>query len=91
LTRNPEFTRLQYALRDRALALGREASRIVVIDDDLGRSGCSTAGRPGFQRLAAEVGLDQVRVILCVEMYRFARQGEIVQPVKSMEQLPYPK
>jgi DNA invertase Pin-like site-specific DNA recombinase len=73
LTRNPESTRLQYALRDRAMALGWEPSRIVVIDDDLGRSGSSTAGRPGFQRLVAEVGLDHVGVILGVEMSRFAR------------------
>jgi DNA invertase Pin-like site-specific DNA recombinase len=55
------------------LALGWEPDRIVVIDDDLGRSGCSTAGRPGFQRLVAEVGLDHVGVILGVEMSRFAR------------------
>ena len=73
LTRNPESTRLQYVLRDRALALGWEPDRIVVIDDDLGRSGCSTAGRPGFRRLVAEVGLDHVGVILGVEMSRFAR------------------
>ena len=34
-----ESTRLQYALVDRAVALGWEASRVVLIDDDLGKSG----------------------------------------------------
>jgi len=73
LVRNQESTRLQYALRDRALALGWEANRIEVIDDDLGRSGISAEGRPGFQRLVAEVGLDHVGIIVGLEMSRFAR------------------
>jgi Recombinase len=34
-----ESTRLQYALVERAVALGWEASRVVLIDDDLGKSG----------------------------------------------------
>ena len=73
LVRNQESTRLQYALRERALALGWEAGRISVIDDDLGKSASSVEGRPGFQRLVAEVGLDHVGVILGIEMSRFAR------------------
>ena len=68
LVRNQESTRLQYALRERALALGWEAGRISVIDDDLGKSASSVEGRPGFQRLVAEVGLDHVGVILGIEM-----------------------
>src|SRR5829696_889659 len=38
-----ESTRLQYALVDRAVALGWEASRVVLIDDDLGKSGSSAS------------------------------------------------
>ncbi len=34
-----ESTRLQYALVDRAVALGWDAGRVVVIDNDLGMSG----------------------------------------------------
>ncbi|WP_211103930.1 recombinase family protein [Skermanella pratensis] len=55
--RHPESTRLQYGLVDRALQLGWARERIMVIDEDLGRSGGS-ADRPGFQRLVAEVSLD---------------------------------
>jgi hypothetical protein len=46
-----ESTRLQYGLADRAVALGWPASRVMVIDEDLGRSAADAAGRPGFARL----------------------------------------
>ncbi len=68
-----ESTRLQYGLVDRAQALGWEASRILVIDDDLGKSGTSAQGRAGFQRLVSEVSLDHVGMIFGVEMSRLAR------------------
>ena len=54
---NTESTSRQYALRERARALGWADERIIVIDQDLGHSGASTADRLGFQRLVAEVGL----------------------------------
>lgn len=73
MVRHQESTRMQYGLVDRALAMGWPRDRIVVIDDDLGRSGASAEGRPGFQRLVAEVGLDHVGLILGVEMSRLAR------------------
>lgn len=73
MVRHQESTRLQYGLVERARGLGWPPERIVVIDDDLGRSGSSAEGRPGFQRLVAEVGLDHVGVILGVEMSRLAR------------------
>ncbi|MHB1530505.1 MAG: recombinase family protein [Acidiferrobacteraceae bacterium] len=71
--RHQESTRLQYALVDRAADLGWEHGRIVVIDDDLGRSGSTIEGRLGFQRLVAEVGLGHVGLVLGIEMSRLAR------------------
>ena len=71
--RHPESTRLQYALAERAQQLGWAPERVVVIDDDLGRSGASAEVRPGFQRLVAEVGLGRVGLVLGVEMSRLAR------------------
>jgi Resolvase, N terminal domain/Recombinase zinc beta ribbon domain/Recombinase len=68
-----ESTRLQYGLTERAVELGWAAAQVVVIDDDLGKSGTSVAGRPGFQRLVAEVSLDRVGLILGVQMSRLAR------------------
>ena len=63
----------QYALADRAVELGWPRERVVVIDDDLGRSGQSVEGRPGFQRLLAEVAPDRVGLILGLETSRLAR------------------
>ena len=71
--RHPESTRLQYALAERARQLGWAGERVVVIDDDLGRSGASAEVRPGFQRLVAEVGLGRVGLVLGVEVSRLAR------------------
>jgi DNA invertase Pin-like site-specific DNA recombinase len=68
-----ESTARQYALAGRAVALGWPADRVVTIDDDLGKSGQSIEGRPGFQRLLAEVALDHVGLILGLEMSRLAR------------------
>jgi DNA invertase Pin-like site-specific DNA recombinase len=68
-----ESTRLQYALADRARQLGWGVDEIVVIDDDLGRSGASALDRPGFQRLVAEVGLGHVGLVLGIEVSRLAR------------------
>src|SRR5688572_8533504 len=68
-----ESTARQYALADRAVALGWARDRVTTIDDDLGKSGQSIEGRPGFQRLLAEVALDRVGLILGLEMSRLAR------------------
>ena len=72
--KHSELTKLQYALVDKAYELGWSANRVLVIDDDLGRFlGADAEGRPGFQRLVAEVGLDHVGIVLGIEMSRLAR------------------
>lgn len=68
-----ESTARQYALADCAVALGWPNAAVEVIDEDQGRSGGSTAGRSGFQRLLAEVAADRVGLILGLEMSRLAR------------------
>ena len=72
---NTESTSRQYALRERALALGWAEERILVIDQDLGHSAASTADRLGFQRLVASVGLGQVGLVLGLEVSRLARNS----------------
>jgi DNA invertase Pin-like site-specific DNA recombinase len=71
-----ESPRLQYGLVRRAVAWGWSEARVLVIDEDLGRSGTSAEGRQGLQRLVAEVGLDHVGLILGVEMSRLARSSK---------------
>ena len=70
-----ESTARQYALRDRALALGWPAEQIVIIDQDLGQSAASAADRVGFQRLVADVGLGKVGLVLGLEVSRLARSS----------------
>ena len=69
---NHESRRRQYALADRARALGW--STVEVIDDDLGRSGSGIA-RPGFERLLAAICEGRVGAVISVEASRLARNG----------------
>ena len=73
LIHNQESTRLQLSLADRARTLGFQ--HIVVVDDDLGRTGSGLVDRPGFQRLVAEVCSGEVGAVFCAEASRLARNG----------------
>jgi DNA invertase Pin-like site-specific DNA recombinase len=75
LERNTESTMRQYDLATRAQALGWPRSAVTVIDEDLGISGASAAGRSGFAQLAARVGLGQVGIVLSLECSRLARNN----------------
>jgi len=72
---NTESTERQYALRQRAVALGWPMEQVVVIDSDLGQSGASCEDREGFQRLVAEVGMGQAGIVLGLEVSRLARNS----------------
>jgi DNA invertase Pin-like site-specific DNA recombinase len=71
---NTESTKRQYGLRERAVALGWPADRVVVIDSDLGQSGAASDCE-GFQKLVAAVGMGQVGVVLGLEVSRLARSS----------------
>ena len=71
---NTESTERQYALRQRAVALGWPSDGVVVIDTDLGKSGAST-DREGFQKLVAEVGMGRAGIVLGLEVSRLARNS----------------
>jgi DNA invertase Pin-like site-specific DNA recombinase len=75
VTRHTESTDLQYELVERAVALGWPRERVRVIDDDLGQSGTSAEGRPGFQQLIAEISLAQVGIVLSLDASRLARNN----------------
>jgi excisionase family DNA binding protein len=75
LERNHESRARQYALRERAVELGWPAGSVVVVDEDLGRSGASRDGRLGFKELVAEVGLGEVGLVLALEVSRLARSS----------------
>src|SRR5215471_4435638 len=66
----------QYALADYAAALGWPRERIVVIDDDQGRSGRTVEQRPGFQRLLAEVTSGHGGIVLGLGSSRLSRSSK---------------
>src|ERR1700746_1931775 len=72
LRHNPESRRRQYALVARAHALGWE--HVIVVDDDLGRSGRGQL-RPGFERLLAAICAGTAGAVLAIEASRLARNG----------------
>ena len=72
LTNNPESRRRQYGLATRAQELGW--TNVIVIDDDLGRSGGGTA-RPGFERLLAAICTGAAGAVFAIEASRLARNG----------------
>jgi DNA invertase Pin-like site-specific DNA recombinase len=75
LIHNTESTQRQYALRQRAVALGWPADRVNVIDCDLGQSGASATDRVGFQQLVSEVSLGHAGIVLGLEVSRLARNS----------------
>ncbi len=72
---NTESTKRQYALRERAVALGWPIERVHTIDSDLGRSAAQATDRDGFQQLVSQVAMGQVGIVLGLEVSRLARNN----------------
>ena len=72
---NTESTKRQYALRDRAVALGWPREEIVVVDGDLGHTATAAGDREGFERVVTEVGMGRVGIVLGLEVSRLARNS----------------
>lgn len=70
---NRESQRRQYALAERARSLG--FAEVVVIDDDLGRSGTGSTERKGFARLLEAVCSGSIGAVLALEASRLARNN----------------
>jgi excisionase family DNA binding protein len=75
LERNRESTDRQYALVERAVALGWPRQAVRVIDADLGISGAHGAARSGFTELISLVALGQIGIVLALEVSRLARSN----------------
>src|SRR6516162_7416405 len=74
---NTESSQRQYALRERAVALGWPIERIRTIDSDLGISGAHAENRDGFQHLVSEVALGHAGIVLGLEVSRLAQQRRL--------------
>src|SRR5215475_4430217 len=77
-----ESQALQYAMRDRLVALGW--SEVDTVDDDLGRSAAGGVARVGFERMVAEVCLGKVGAVAAREVSRFARNSRDWQQLIEM-------
>ena len=70
-----ESTERQYALKDKALALGWTETAIRTLDRDLGHSGAQMTGREDFKTLVADVSMGQVGAVFALEVSRLARSN----------------
>ncbi|MEX0802447.1 MAG: recombinase family protein [Candidatus Binatia bacterium] len=71
---NSGSTTYQRNLTAVAHSYGWPDSQIKIIDEDLGRSGSSTQGRTGWQKLQDMIDADQVGAVFVVNISRLARQ-----------------
>jgi DNA invertase Pin-like site-specific DNA recombinase len=62
-----ESTERQYALREKAVALGWSQTTIRTLDRDLGVSGAQMTGRDDFKTLVADVSMGQVGAVFALK------------------------
>jgi DNA invertase Pin-like site-specific DNA recombinase len=74
--RHRESAQVQANLRERALAWGWPAERILVLDGDQGCSGTTTDGRDDFAWLLSEIALEHVGLVFGFQFNRLAREDE---------------
>src|SRR5674476_224661 len=72
---NLESTERQYALQQKALQYGWDATLIRIMDGDLGQSGTNTTHREDFKALVAEVSMGKVGAIFVLEASRLSRSS----------------
>ena len=70
-----ESQRRQYDLVHWAGTAGWTSERIVVIDEDQGKSGSTAKSRPGFARLIAAVAQGEVGIVIALEVTRLSRNS----------------
>lgn len=70
---NTGSTEYQRRLVDTALAYGWRREQVMVIEDDLGRSGTGVENRPGFKRMEELILSGRVRVVIAANASRLSR------------------
>ena len=70
-----ESTERQYALKDKAIALGWPTGRTRILDGDQAVSGSTTNGRDDFKKLVADVSLGEVGAVFALEGSRLGRSN----------------
>jgi DNA invertase Pin-like site-specific DNA recombinase len=70
---NLESQRRQYEFAEQAVAMGWSAERIVVIDEDQGKSGALAHTRTGFAKLVDAVARREAGIVMSLEISRLSR------------------
>jgi len=70
---NLESQRLQYGFAEQAVALGWTRDRIIVLDEDQGRSAALPNARGGFGDMVAAVARGEVGIVMSFELSRLSR------------------
>ncbi len=70
-----ESRRRQYERAEWAFEAGWARERIVVIDEDQGKSGATAKSRTGFARLIGAVARGEVGIVIALEVTRLARNS----------------
>ena len=70
---NWDMIQRQYALGEKAMALGWPVEQVMVTDCDLGQSGANIRDREGLQHLLAEVSKGSVGIVAMLDVSRLSR------------------
>jgi DNA invertase Pin-like site-specific DNA recombinase len=70
---NLESQRRQYAFADQAVDMGWSRDRIVVVDEDQGKTGAIPDSRAGFGNLVSAVARGEVGIVMSLELSRLSR------------------
>lgn len=70
---NLESQQRQYGFAGEARALGWSEQRVVVVDEDQGKSGATPQAREGFGRLVSAVARGEVGIVMSLELSRLSR------------------
>jgi DNA invertase Pin-like site-specific DNA recombinase/ribosomal protein S18 acetylase RimI-like enzyme len=70
---NLESQRLQYGFAEQAVALGWTRERIIVLDEDQGKSAALPNARRGFGDMVAAVARGEVGIVMSFELSRLSR------------------
>ena len=68
-----ESRRRQYEMAEWVQQIGWPEERIIVIDEDQGKSAAVAGARSGFERLAKAVGRGEAGIVVSLEVSRLAR------------------
>lgn len=70
-----ESRRRQYQMAQWVEQVGWPKQRVVVIDEDQGKSGAVANSRSGFEQLVTSVGRGEVGIVVSLEVSRLARNS----------------